>query len=159
MVKFLIMSMLVFAQKQSSHNHGSARLSMAFEGKKGTLELHVPSESIYGFEYEAKSSKDRQRKEQGLNKLESKISEMVVFDPALKCEIKKDIFQVNQGSSHADIEAVFNVNCEQSPKDSSVSFFLQKSFPRLKTVQLEILVGDLQKADTVKKNGTVIELK
>ncbi len=51
--------------------------------------MEIPADSIFGFEHEAKSKKDKAGKEAALKKLEEKVSEMIVFDTSLKCEIKK----------------------------------------------------------------------
>ena len=151
--------MALAAREQGAHSHGAGKISMAFDGKKGRIEVHAPAESIYGFEHQAKSAKDKKKKEDGLAKLEKQIGDMVVFKPELKCEIKKDIFEVMQKDHHADIEAEFNVTCEEAPAGSTVVFNVQKVFPRFKEATVDVLVDSVQKSLTVKQNGTDLELK
>jgi hypothetical protein len=160
MFKALLFASLVFAAKeQHAHVHGHASVSMAFEGKQGKISVNVPTEAIYGFEYAAKSAKDKKAKQAGLDKLEQKISEMIVMDPSLKCEIKKDIFEIDQKDHHADIDADFNVNCNKSPADSVITFNFQKVFSHLKHVDVSIVLGDIQKSEKVEKDGVSVELK
>lgn len=159
MLKVLLFSMMALAHTEhGAHVHGSAKMSIAFDGKKGKIELHSPSQEIYGFEYEAKSKADKFKKEQGLKKLEDHIAEMVVLPAAAKCTIKKDIFEVNQDAKHADVEAEFSVECE-TPVAGSITFNIQKTFPKLKKVQVDLLIGEIQKSVEVTKNGDSLELK
>lgn len=167
MLRILVISVLTcsFAyaqsesQPQKAHVHGEGTASLAFDGKKGKLDMHLPAEVVMGFEHEAKSAKDRKAKEDSLNKLEEKISEMVVLDPSLKCEIKKEIFEVIQGKSHGDVEAEFNITCEQPVLGSTVKFNFAKVFPRMKKIKVDVLAGEMQKSVEVKKGGESLELK
>lgn len=165
MNKFLFLTMMVFVgtayggKNHGAHVHGVGQLSLAFDGMKGKIQLEAPAEALFGFEHDAKSKKDLQRKDAALKKLEEKISEMIVFEESLKCLIKKDIFEVNQTKSHADVEAEFSITCEKSVQGSSIEFHFQKVFPNLKNVKVDVLVNDLQKSIEVKKNGESIGLK
>lgn len=159
MVKVLLFSLMALAQPQKAHVHGAGKVSLAFDGKSGKLELHAPAEAIYGFEHSAKSAKDKKRKDDGLQKLEEKISEMLILDPALKCEIKKEIFEVIEQKNHSEVEAEFGISCEAPVVGSVLTFNFQKTFPRLKSVQIEVLADQVQKSLEAKKNGVTLELK
>ena len=80
----MVVSSMVMAKHEhrehSAHKHGAGTLAIAFDGAKGQLQLQVPGESIFGFEYEAASEKDKKIQKDMIEKLQSKISEMVVFD-------------------------------------------------------------------------------
>ena len=121
--------------------------------------MSLPAESVMGFEHEAKSAKDRKAKEDSLNKLEEKISEMVILDPALKCEIKKEIFEVIQSKTHGDVDAEFNITCEQPALGSTIKFNFAKVFPRMKKIKVNVIAGEVQKSVDVKKGGESLELK
>ncbi|WP_295903089.1 ZrgA family zinc uptake protein [uncultured Bdellovibrio sp.] len=160
MLKVLMFSALVFAaREQGAHVHGAGKVSMGFDGKKGKIEMEIPADTLFGFEHEARSKKDKQKKEEALKKLEEKISEMIVFDPALKCEIKKEIFEVNQENNHADVDAEFSVTCQAPMAGSSVSFHFSKVFSRLKKVQVDVIADGVQKSAQVLKNGDSLDLK
>ena len=160
MFKVLLFSMLALAaREEKAHVHGMAKAAMAFEGKTGKIEMSLPSSGIYGFEYIAKSAKDKKAKDAGLQKLEDKVAEMFVFDPSLKCEIKKEAFEVDQRENHSDIDAEFHVNCEKSPVGTTVMINVSKIFPRIKTVQVDVIAEGVQKSQEVKKSGEGIELK
>lgn len=161
LLKALLFSVMALAagREEKAHVHGAARLGIALEGKNGKLEFHVPASSIYGFEYAARSAADKKAKEKGLQKFEDKIAEMVVFDPSLKCEIKKDMYEVDQRDNHADVEYEFRVTCEKSPMGTSVMIDVTKVFPRIKAVQVDVLGDGVQKSVEIKKSGESIELK
>lgn len=147
------------AREEKAHVHGAARLAIAVEGKNGKIEFAAPASAIYGFEYAAKSAKDKKIKEQGLEKLEEKIAEMVVFEPLLKCEIKKDMYEVDQKDNHADVEFEFRVNCETSPLGTNVMINISKVFPRIKAVKVDVVGEGVQKSLEVKNSGESIEFK
>lgn len=160
MLKVLLLSVMVFAAREhGAHEHGAGQMSLAFDGKKGKIQLSCPGESLFGFEHEAKSAKDKKKKEEALKKLEEKIGEMVVLDPASHCEIKKDIFEVDQQNSHATVNADFNVTCQGSVVGSTVIFNFAKIFPQLKKVQVDLLAEGVQKSLEVKKNGDSLGIK
>lgn len=160
MLKVFLLSMMVFAaREQGSHVHGRGHVSLAFDGAKGKIQLETPAEAIFGFEHEAKTKADKKKKDEALQKLENKISEMIVFESAAKCEIKKEIIEVNLVKGHADINAEFSVVCQQSVAGTSISFYFQKVFSSLKHVQVDVLVDEVQKSMEVKKNGESLGLK
>lgn len=145
---------------QKAHVHGLGKVQIAFDGKKGKIQLELPGESLFGFEHEAVTKSDKRKKDQALKTLEEKISEMIVLEESLKCEIKKDIFEVNQAKNHSDVEAEFNVTCEKNLVDSTrLVFYFQKHFPRLKKIQIDVLADSIQKSLEVSKDGDVLELK
>jgi|GEM_PF-1465788 Protein of unknown function (DUF2796). len=142
-----------------AHKHGTANMSIALEGKQGKIVIRAPSSMVYGFETEAHSGKDRKLKDQGLLKLEEKISDAVVFKPELNCEIKKDMFQVNQEDKHADVEAEFRVTCQSGAAGSTIQMNPRKVFSRFKSLNVEISGDGVQKSVEVLKDGEAIELQ
>ncbi|MNL08449.1 hypothetical protein D3C87_1291700 [compost metagenome] len=170
MYRILVISVLsfcsvAFAQSelsekpQKAHVHGQGSASLAFDGKKGRLEMSLPADVVMGFEHRPKSAKDRKAKEDSLLKLEEKISDMVALDPSLKCEIKKEIFEVIESKDHGDVEAEFNITCEQPVVGSTIKFNFAKTFPRMKKIKVDVIAGEVQKSVEVKKGGESLELK
>lgn len=160
MFSILLVSAIVSAApKQTAHIHGHGTMDIAFDGNTGKIHLEIPGESIFGFEHQAKSKKDVQKKEAALKKLEDKISEMVVFEAALNCKIAKDIFEVNQEVQHADVDAEFSVTCDKPVLGSSISFNFPKVFSKFSKIKVNIVVDSVQKTTQVTKNGESVELK
>lgn len=158
-------------RKQAAHVHGAGTLGIAFEQAKGTLQLQIPSESIFGFEHAAKSESDQKAMSEGLQKLEMKISELVTFDSTLKCQISKDKIEVvkekedkgehknGHHGEHSEVVASFTVNCGKSPVGSKLTFNFQKYFPRIKDLDVTFLAENIQTSAEVKKAGTVLVLE
>lgn len=148
-------------REHKAHQHGAAKMAIAFDGLTGKITLELASEGIYGFEYVPKKDADKKKQQDGLKKLEDQISDIVMMAPELKCTIKKEKIEVDQheGGKHSDIDASFNVQCEKDPLGSTITFNVQKHFPKLKDVDIQILAGDLQKSVEAKTNGFQVELK
>lgn len=165
-IVFVFLSWPVFAHEKqkhrehSAHAHGAGSLGIAFEGLKGKIDFKIPSDSIFGFEYAAKSDKDKIRRDEGLAKLETKIYEMVVFDSSLNCKIIKDKIEVlAESPKHSDTAATYNVTCEKSPVGTEVVFNFQKHFPKIKDLDVQVIVDNVQKSVEAKKNNTKLFLK
>lgn len=163
-MKYLLLTLFVFAQtpkhrEHSAHAHGSGKLGIAFDNNKGSVDFHIPAESIIGFEHTAKKEKDKKTKADQLSLLENKISEMLVFEKSLNCQISKEKVEVSSEGEHSDVQANFNIICEKSPKGTSVVFNFQKYFKKIKDLDVQILVDDLQKSFEANKTGSSILLK
>lgn len=155
---------LTFAEthrEHKAHQHGAAKMAIAFDDVQGKITLELASEGLYGFEYVPKKEGDKKKQKDGLAKLEKNISHMISFSENLKCIFSKEKIEVNQqeGGKHSDIDAVFNIKCEKDPIDSELTFNIQKYFPKLKDVDVQILIGDVQKSVEANTSGYKVELK
>lgn len=166
LVTVLFLSFVVQAHENNkhrehgSHAHGVGNLGIAFEGAKGRIDFKIPSESIFGFEYVAKSDKDKKKRDEGLLLLETKISDMVVFDSALNCKITKDKIEVvAESSKHSSAVASYNVTCEKSPVGTEIVFNFQKQFPKIKDLEVQVIADNMQKSVEAAKNNTKLLLK
>lgn len=154
-------------REHGAHQHGAGTLGIAFDGLKAKLDFKIPSDSVVGFEYTPKTEKDKSTKKTQLDKLENRISEMVVFDSSLNCKITTDKIEVIKDeeeskethSEHSDTFAKFDISCEKSPAGTKIIFNFQKVFPKIKDLDVQIIVGDIQKSVEAKKDGTTVELK
>ncbi len=173
---FLFCSVVVGAKsttekhrEHSTHQHGAGKMGIAFDGSNGKIDLKIPSESVFGFEHEARTDQEKSQLQEALKKLEARISEMVVFAPTIKCLVTKDKIQVvpeDEGvgnknkvkGEHSETVATFNVLCEKSPAGTRLTFNIQKFFPQIKDMDVDILVGTTQAAVEAKKNGVTVDL-
>ena len=156
----LLLASISFAQRAApAHSHGAAEARIAIQGKKGKIEIEAPASAIYGFEHEAKSKADQARKEKGMNKLDEKIAEIFAFAETLNCKIKKEVSEVQQQKDHADVFVEYLMECDQPLKDSELTVSMQKHFPKIKKLNVQLMVDDVQKAQEVLKDGEKIGLK
>ena len=73
-----------------AHVHGVAEINIAVEGSKADVEFRAPAENIMGFEHEAKSESDKKKRDASLRMLQTKMSQMVLFDPKLSCNFPNE---------------------------------------------------------------------
>ncbi len=148
-------------RQHGAHKHGSAKLGIAFESLKGQLTLQLASDAIIGFEYVPKKESDKKKQQDGLEKLEKNIAAMVVFDPASKCVWSKEKLAVDHhdGGKHSDIDAIFNIVCEKDLVGTTLTFNIQKYFPKLADVDVQLLFQDMQKSVEANTPGFKVELK
>jgi hypothetical protein len=154
------------ARQHAAHQHGTGKLGIAFEGQNGTGDFRIATSSIMGFEYTPKTGREKKLKEMQLDLLENKINDMISFPQELKCVFKKEKMVVEKDEKeskelhavHRDLTAVFDISCEKSPLGSKITFNFQKYFPNIHDLDVDVLIGDLQKAVEVKSSGTVLEL-
>lgn len=146
--------------EHGAHVHGRGELSVAFDGAKGTIEFRAPGESVVGFEHEAKSAKDKARVAEAFGKLEKRAGEVVKFEASLKCVVTKDKIEAQKDDDgpYATIVASYAVTCEKSPKGSKVTFAPATVFPKLKDVDVTLLIDDLQKSAEAGPKGVDVQL-
>lgn len=141
------------------HEHGHAKLNLVVEGNKLTAQFEAPSESIYGFEYEAKSEKDKKRRDAGGEKLKDGFDKMLVLDKSLGCvfqNTKLNLFvaegheeggdaKAAKKATHSETHAEFVATCQKPLAGSKASFAFGKVFPRLKELKVQVL-GDTKQS-------------
>ena len=163
---FSISSSAKVHREHSAHQHGAGTLGIAFENLQGKIDFKIPSDSIIGFEFTPKSEKDKKIKAAQLSLLENSIAEIVQFSKDIGCKITKEKIEAIKDEAeskelhaeHSDVVAVFSVNCLKSPLGSKIVFNFQKYFPRISDVDVQVIVGDLQKSVEAKKVATELDL-
>lgn len=161
-------------REEVAHNHGAAEVSAVFDGLNGRIELSIPSLAVFGFEHRPKNDKDQKKTDEGLAKIDGKISEMLVFDKSLNCQFTKDRVQVSyeggeevedakkrkvKTAEHSDTMAVFNVVCEKPVTGTDLIFNFHTHFSKIKSLNVQIVADGVQKSMTVKKSKTIFSLK
>ena len=163
-------------QNHKAHVHGTAKLILALETETtGTIDLDCAADSIIGFEYEAKTKKDQDTRDQAFQKLRDHAVSVVNFDPSLGCEIvatkaemekeegKESVADKTAASEkahgqHSDVNASFNVKCKRPLSGSKVEIGLIALFPKLKTVSFQVLSSSSQTESTVKNEHTPVSI-
>jgi hypothetical protein len=181
---FMVLSALfatssALAKKHKSHKaheHGFAELNLVVEGKSINIELRSPSESIYGFEYEAKKESDIKVRDEAIEKLKTRISEMVILEASLECkfstlEVKPFVTEAEEHESakkskagkenhamHSEVHASFKAECSKALAGTKVNFAFGKIFPKLNHIKVQSISGEKQSGLTVKKDKGVLDL-
>jgi hypothetical protein len=142
---------------QRAHVHGVGRINIVVEGKQATVEFVAPAEGLYGFEHQARTQAEQEKRDAALARLQEKISTMVVFEANRGCQfvtkkmaVEEDVEPEHkhgkgQGKTqkksgeHSEVHAEFTVTCEQPLAGSQVRFGVSKVFPTIKTVHVQAL--------------------
>lgn len=151
------------SHSHGAHVHGAGKVTVAFDGKTGKMELEIPAESLLGFEHKPKTPADQKKVTEALAKLENNLDKMITFAPELKCSIKKDKLEIryeSEGSgTHADIEGEFTIECAQSPVGSKLQLRFFQPWFKAKAIETQFVFDTVQKSFKHTKNGEIVELR
>jgi hypothetical protein len=153
-----VLNLFVLFAGPHAHQHGHAKMSLAFEGNSGVMTFDMPSETVYGFEYLPKTQEEKKTVEEKNVLIKKDLASAVAFEAPLGCVTTHDKTEREQEGSHSDLNISFKIKCEKSPKGTSLTFNVQKVLPKLKEIDVQILIDDLQKSIEI-QNGTRVELK
>ena len=146
-------SLLAGTQNHKAHVHGIGKIDIAIESPiKANVLLDFPGDSIFGFEHQAVSAKDKKTKEDAFQKLFTQTSSIVRFDPALGCRFKVNKVEIEEESpeehqeaggaqhgEHTDVNASYEVTCANPMIGSQIKIPIMTIFPKIKKVAVQIL--------------------
>jgi hypothetical protein len=159
----------------AAHEHGVAEVNIVAEGKTVTVQLEAPSESIYGFEYEAKSAADIKKRDNAVERLRNNAETLFVFDTSLGCKISgtevkpfvsdsletkgsKKGSQKTASGTHGEVQATFTFQCAKAVAGSTLRFALRSQFASLRTLKVQVLSGENQSGVTLKEENGKVQL-
>lgn len=166
--QFLLLPLPAFAYR--AHEHGVAKIDIAFDGLKGVIHFESPASSIYGFEHEAKSKKDKRTRDSQIDVFKNKFSQMLGFDSGVACAVtvtKVDPFVIEDHDdgdlhheaakgkeekhegTHSEVQADFAVTCGKTVTGTNIHFAFQKFFPAIKKISVQVINGDKQNGATI----------
>ncbi|WP_242481069.1 ZrgA family zinc uptake protein [Rubrivivax gelatinosus] len=136
------------------HEHGVGRLDVAVEHGRVTLLLEMPLDSLVGFEHAPRNAVEREAARAALAKLHD-AARLWRVDAAAGCaaptvEIGAGPIEAGEhgshepahahddGDGHADAEASFSFECSAAERAAFVDTGLLESFPRLRTVNVQL---------------------
>jgi hypothetical protein len=156
----LFVASLLGAQQRGhkAHEHGHAKLNIAFEtttgAPVGAIELESPADSILGFEHVAKTPADKARQEKALALLKARFGEMVVLPAG--CKMTPAKVEVHVEGQHAEVHAEFTAKCAGPIAGKTISFGFAKVFPKIEEVEVQMIAGTQQaKLEVEKDKGTL----
>ena len=154
----LAVSVVLPAQPRSrkAHEHGSAKVNIAFEAARGVLEFEAPAQSVVGFEYAAKSAADRLKVATALQTLRARMGEMVIFPAG--CTVTAKRATVEGGGEHSEVAAAFDVQCAKPLGGSEIRFGFAKVFPGIRAVDVALLADERQMSMAVENDKGVLKI-
>lgn len=159
---------------QRAHVHGVGRINIVVDGTQATVEFLAPAEGLYGFEHQARTQAEQDKRDAALARLRDKISMMVVFEADRGCQFTpKNIAVVadadeehakgkkasqKKSGEHSEVHAAFTVSCAKPLAGSQVRFGVAKIFPAIKTVHVQALSDAKQSGLEVKSDRGTLRL-
>ncbi|MBM3766681.1 MAG: DUF2796 domain-containing protein [Acidobacteria bacterium] len=175
LVFLLAVSLGAQTRQRKAHEHGSAKVNIAFESvksaPKGVIEFEAPAESITGFEHEAKSAADKAKQTAALTTLKARFAEMVVFPAAAACKITNKSAKVEaedhghdkksktKQEQHSEVHAEFDVQCAKPLTGAVLTFGFAKVFPKIHDADVALIAGDLQLSVEVKTGKETLRIE
>lgn len=169
---FTLLSTNAFAKKAlHAHEHGSANVSIAYEGTNAEIELHAPADSVLGFEHAAKTDKQKKIYEDQKNVWNNLLNELIIFPKELNCSVTNKNFaqkfeseepqknhkhKKHKHESHSEIEASATITCEKEIA-GTLQINFKNHFKRMKNLKLEVL-GKKPQTIKIKKASETITL-
>jgi hypothetical protein len=161
---------------QRAHVHGVGHINIVVEGKQATVEFQAPAEGLYGFEHQARTKAEQDKRDAALARLQEKISTMVVFEADRGCQFATQKIAVEEdvedehahgkgpekaqkkSGEHSEVHAEFTVTCAKPLAGSQVRFGVSKVFPMIKTVHVQVLSDARQTGVEVKSDKGSLRL-
>jgi Protein of unknown function (DUF2796) len=145
--------------QHGAHVHGTAKLNIAVEERTATVEFEAPAASIIGFEHKAKTAAEQRKQAMALDLLKNKIDSMLIFESALGCSfLPTSLDVVQQSDEHAEVHGLFVVTCDSPLKGSKVRFAFTKTFPALRTVNVQVVAATQQVGATIRQDRGEVEV-
>jgi hypothetical protein len=130
-----------------AHSHGLARLDIAVESKRLSIQFSSPLDNLVGFERAPRSDKERQQTEAAIAKLNA-AEALFRIDPAAQCKLaqveltsaalKLGPPPADAGKSdHADIDGRFDFSCADAAKATYIDVGLFE-FKRLQRLEVQV---------------------
>lgn len=152
-----------------AHVHGSVKGSIAVEEKTVVVELEIPGDDIFGFEHAPKNKEQIATVAKALETLRGKTLEVINLPSEAGCkatEIKVESSQEGEPKNlpkgkdqvvHGDVDLRYTFTCDKAD-GLHAKLGLLKLFPRIKSVELQVITAKAQSKVTVTKADTVIPL-
>jgi len=133
------------AHAAGAHVHGVAKLDIAVEATRLTVQLEAPLENLLGFERAPRTDAERKQADALVTKLKA-ADAMFTIDPAAQCilakvELASSALKLGKPDpseeGHADIDGSFEFNCVDATKAAYVDVGLF-AFPRMQRLDVQV---------------------
>ena len=86
-----------------AHEHGIARLGLAVDGTRLTVDLQLPAESVFGFEQAPSSAEERATVAEALDRLRTGGASLLAFPDEATCALDSAEVEVPEGFEGDDV--------------------------------------------------------
>lgn len=161
LLSFILFSLSpIIAMAHGPHVHGKGELSLIIEGDIAKGHFRTPMDSLLGFEYAAKTEKQKK----SVRDLQEQLKNpFVILTPPLAagCQpirqaLSSALFESGHSQTHSDLDYEFEFKCSDMQQFKSADITALASFKRLTEVRIQLVTASQQKAFTVKKRSSRI---
>lgn len=148
-----------------AHVHGIAKLDIAVEAAKITVQLESPLDNLLGFERAPRTDAERKQADAMVARLKA-ADAMFRIDPAARCalgkvELASSALKLGQPDlteeAHADIDGTFEFNCADAAKAAFIDVGLFE-FKRLQRLEVQVAASKGQFKRDLKRPAARIVL-
>ena len=108
-----------------AHEHGIARLGLAVDGTRLTVDLALPAESVFGFERAPRSAEERATAGEALDRLRAGGARLIAFPDGVTCTLDSAEVEAphedeghqheGEGQQHEDVHLLASLTCSREP--------------------------------------------
>ena len=115
-----------------AHEHGIARLGLAVDGTRLTIDLQLPAESVFGFEHTPRSAEERATVAEALDRLRTGGARLLAFPDEVTCALdsaeveapegmegddagEDQHFHDDEGTQHEEVHLLASLTCSREP--------------------------------------------
>tara|TARA_A100001035_G_C27596606_1_gene414505 strand:- start:75 stop:668 length:594 start_codon:yes stop_codon:yes gene_type:complete len=121
-----------------AHVHGLSVINVVQEKNKVLFDIEMPGFDTVGFEYKAKSQKDKDSVKNALNMLKNPVN-LFSIPSAANCKMLNNSSTILEEKNHTEFRAKYEYNCSNITKFSSITFNIFDSFKNSKDLELNII--------------------
>lgn len=149
---FISTPMFAEEREVDSHEHGHAELSGVFDGQAGLIELHIPAESIVGFETVPETDAQKAAVEKAVETLTMNLKSLT------SCTEVESEAELEIEGDHAEFHAEIELECATMPESIDFSS-LFASFPNIEEIEAELIVSGNAVTGEIEADAPTIALK
>ena len=121
-----------------AHVHGLSVINVVQEKNKVLFDVEMPGFDTVGFEYKAKSQKDKDLVKNALNTLKNPVNLFSIPSEA-NCKMSNNSSTILEEKNHTEFRAKYEYYCSNITKFSSITFNIFDSFKNSKDLELNII--------------------
>jgi hypothetical protein len=159
-------------RRHGAHEHGSAELNVAWEGKTVTIELESPAVNIVGFEHQPRTDAQKKAVSSAMATLK-KPDSLFTFTPEARCtgkatgvesELAKahghkhDHDKKKDANEHSEFHATYSFTCENPEALKTIDVNVFKLFPKTHKLRAQVVSVRGQSAAELKPGAARLTL-
>ena len=121
-----------------AHVHGLSVINVVQENNKVLFDIEMPGFDTVGFEYKAKSQKDKNLVKNALNMLKNPVN-LFSIPSAANCKMSNNSSTILEEKNHTEFRAKYEYNCSNITEFSSITFNIFDSFKNSKDLELNVI--------------------